>query len=113
MDADRSTSGYAQVLRARGHIALLRLHLGGSDGSDRYAVVENDRLVFASEHSDLATQRFDQTARQHSGPADAPAAVGGDEDYLEKQPLSLPTLHGAAFARLAAQLRELDSRPRS
>src|SRR6516164_1214154 len=89
-------SGYAEILCAEGATALLRLHAGGGHAPRQehlyYAVVQDDAVVFVSEESDRAAERFDRLLTKRGS--------GGREDFLATMPLHLPTLRGAAYRRL-------------
>jgi len=103
-DAASMTRGYAEILCADGATALLRLHASGKASRGEhlyYAVARHDEVVFVSEESSRAAERFDRLLREHGG------GGGGREDFLATMPMHLPTLRGAAYHRLAAQIPEL------
>ncbi|HZR34902.1 MAG TPA: hypothetical protein VFA75_05965 [Nevskia sp.] len=110
VDAASLARGYAEILRADGAMALLRLHArGGGEAPQQeerllYAVARHDQLLYVSEQPERATARFDSLVREHGGEADGSP---GREDFLATMPMHLPTIRGAAYHRLAAQVPEL------
>ncbi len=110
LDAGTLSRGYAEILCADGATALLRLHpgTGGKDAVEEhlyYAVAQHDEVVYVSEESGSASDRFD---RLIGGRASETGSGGlGREDFLATMPTHLPMIRGAAFQRLALQVSEL------
>ncbi len=102
--------GYAEILRADGAMSLLRLHEGGGGQAPRqeehlyYAVARHDELIFVSEEPGRATERFNRLLRERGSDSGSGAER---EDFLATTPMHLPTVRGAAYQRLAAQVSEL------
>lgn len=101
--------GYAEILRADGAMALLRLHAeGGLDEPEDehlyYAVAQHDEVVFVSEESNRAAERFNRLI----GERVSDTGTGAEhEDFLASSPTRLPVIRGPAYHRLASQVSEL------
>lgn len=110
VDAASLARGYAEILCADGAMALLRVHAsrsGEAPGREEhllYAVARHDELLFVSEEPERATERFDRLIRERGSDSGDGA---GREDFLATMPMHLPTIRGAAYHRLAAQIPEL------
>lgn len=106
IDTHAIARGYAEILGAEGGNTLLRLHAVTAPGAVAeeqlyYAVAADGEVIFVSDEPGRAAARF---ASLPSGRgSEAPAR----EDFLASTPTRLPTIRGAAFHRLAAQVSEL------
>lgn len=109
VNAASLSHGYAEILRADGAMALLRLHAEtGRDEPEEehlyYAVAQHDEVVFVSEESSRAAERFNRLIGERVSDSSAGAE---QEDFLASSPTRLPVIRGAAYHRLASQVSEL------
>jgi hypothetical protein len=109
IDLTPAVNGFAQILGARDHISLLRLHLDGrpasaSDARVYYAIAEHDHLVFASKDAGATSEEFEKLTRGKADTLSNGHESSGNQYFLDTQPSSLPTMRGEMFHKLAMQL---------